>query len=137
MRNSQALKNMLLVRLGGADAQVVFLDTELDTFLTLALARLNRIGCLTQWTLDEPLVINYFPDVVAGWAASMAWMSKVAPEAGRELVIKDDRVALATSAVAQKLLDLARIEGDTFRLAYDKIAETKRELVPSVNAKWS
>jgi hypothetical protein len=134
MYNSEVLKNMLITRLGGKDAEVVFAGHELYTFMTLALARLNRTGLITQWTLDEPLLLSHFPDVIVGWSASMAWMSKVPVEASREFTITDNGVEKTAPVIAQKLIDLAKIEGDTFRLAYDKIAETKRKLIVPNNA---
>mgnify|MGYP001588982595 CR=1 FL=1 len=135
MCNSEMLKSMLLSRLGGADtvgSGGVFSETDAENFLALALARLNRVTPTTVWNIEDPTVLYAFPDVVVGWATVMAWMSKVAVEAGKEFDINDNGVLRTAPEVSQKLIELTRIEGDVFRLSHDKISNAKRALLPNL-----
>jgi hypothetical protein len=131
---SGTLKKMLITRLGGCEAVTAFSDSELDTFMTLAIARLNRTGILTYWAIESREVVEFFPDVIVGWAAAMAWMSRVSPEAMREA--STSTAGATPSTAAQRLIDLAKVEGEIFRIAHDKIWDTKRKLVPNSDTKW-
>lgn len=135
MNNLEKLKSMLLSRLGGDNTigvSGVFSNVDADNFLLLALARLNRVAPTTEWSINDSVVLVHFPDVVVGWATAMAWMSKVAVEAGKEINVNDNGIQYGATAVSQRLLDLVRVEVDVLRLSHDKISAAKRAMVPNL-----
>lgn len=112
------IEQMLIVRLGGAGAASQYGD--LSTFIDLSMTRLNRTGPLTSWVSTSPAVVQYFADIIVSWSLIMAWQSKASEGAA------ENNPAYASKS--STLAELCRIEGDSFRLAHDKISETKRTL---------
>jgi hypothetical protein len=121
MCNSE-IKKLLISRLGGHEMAHHYGD--LDSFIALAMARLNRTGYTTHWSVGDPIVTKYFSDVIVSWSLIMAWQSKASSLA----TINYGNPDYANEKNPSALLELCRVEGDSFRLAHDKIADTKRDL---------
>ncbi len=103
-------------RLGVTPDSTIYKLTAVNSFIDLAIKRLNRVAPITEWSREDEVLLK-FSDVISSWSVIMAVQARIAAQKAGE------------APAATPLADLLTAEGNFFRISADMLSTAKKREV--------
>jgi hypothetical protein len=95
---------------------------NINSYIDLAIKRLNRVAPITEWTREDEVILN-FSDVLSSWAMVMAVQARIAEQ---NATLKRGE----TPSRSQLMLgELLTAEGNFFRISADMLSAGKKAVL--------
>ncbi len=111
------LTEVIYSRLGSNPTVGIYPLTQINTYIDLAIKRLNRVSPITEWSRECEELLE-FSDVISSWAMVMAVEARIAGRLGPAAVTAKPELAAILDA-----------EGTFFRISADMLSAGKKRVI--------